>query len=205
MTDTITVGIAPNGVAVAPDGVWVTDEVGGTLIHVEPGSHEPSAMTLEGRPEGVAVANGSLWIAVQAAGDAHRGGTLRLLAQPGEIRSMDPARAYVTPEWQLVSLVYDGLVGFKRVGGADGNTLVPDLASALPVPTDNRRAYTFRLRPGIRFSDGRELKAAAVRYSFERLFRASAGQLSSRLLRRHRRRSARALGTRSDATCRRAS
>ena len=72
----------------------------------------------------------------------------------------------------LLSLVYDGLVGFKRVGGAEGNTLVPDLASALPEPTDDGTTYTFRLRDGIRFSDGRGSKASAVRYSFERLFRA---------------------------------
>ena len=35
-----------------------------------------------------------------------------------------------TTAWRgLVPMVYDGLVGFKRVGGAEGNTLVPDLAS----------------------------------------------------------------------------
>ena len=69
-------------------------------------------------------------------------------------------------------MVYDGLVGFKRVGGNDGNTLVPDLASALPTPTGDGRTYTFRLREGIKFADGRELKASAVRSSLERLFRA---------------------------------
>ncbi len=35
---------------------------------------------LGGRPEGVSLADGSLWIAVQAAGAAHRGGTLRIVA-----------------------------------------------------------------------------------------------------------------------------
>ena len=149
----------------------MTDEVGGTLVHVDPASRETTSTTLGGRPEGVTLADGSLWIAVQAAGAAHRGGTLRMLAEPSD-DSIDPARNY-SRSWQLLSVVYDGLVGFKRVGGADGNTLVPDLASALPTPTDNGRTYTFRLRKGIRFSDGRELKASAVRYSFERLFRAS--------------------------------
>jgi YVTN family beta-propeller protein len=171
VTDTFPVGAAPNGVAVAPDGVWVTDEVGGTLVHLDRASRETAVTTLGGRPEGVTLADGSLWIAVQAAGAAHRGGTLRMVAEPNTIDSIDPARSYVA--WQLLGVVSDGLVGFKRVGGTDGNTLVPDLASALPVPTDNGRTYTFRLREGIKFADGRELKASAVRYSLERLFRAN--------------------------------
>ena len=173
VTDTISVGAAPNGVAVAPDGVWVTDEVGGTLVHVDRASRETAVTTLGGRPESVTLADGSLWIAVQAAGAAHRGGTLRIVPQGEPINSIDPARAYVPLAGQLLSVVSDGLVGFKRVGGTDGNTLVPDLASALPAPTDNGRTYTFRLREGIKFADGRELKAAAVRYSLERLFRAN--------------------------------
>ena len=35
VADTIPVGAAPNGVAVAPDGVWVTNEVSGTLVHLD--------------------------------------------------------------------------------------------------------------------------------------------------------------------------
>ena len=138
VTDTFPVGAAPNGVAVAPDGVWVTDEVGGTLVHVDRASRETAVTTLGGRPEGVTLADGSLWIAVQAAGAAHRGGTLRMVPQLATIDTIDPARAYAPSEWQLLSVVYDGLVGFKRVGGTDGNTLVPDLASALP-DTDRQR------------------------------------------------------------------
>ena len=119
----------------------------------------------------MALADGSLWIAVQAAGAAHRGGTLRLVAD-AESDRLHRSGALATRPGSSCSVVYDGLVGFKRVGGTDGNTLVPDLASALPAPTDNGRTYTFRLREGIRFADGRELKASAVRSSFERLFRA---------------------------------
>ena len=94
MTDTIPVGAAPNGVAVAPDGVWVTDEVGGTLVHLDRASRETAVTTLGGRPEGVTLADGSLWIAVQAGGAAHRGGTLRMVPQREPIDSIDPARAY---------------------------------------------------------------------------------------------------------------
>jgi peptide/nickel transport system substrate-binding protein len=170
-----TVGVAPNGIAIDADGVWVTDEVAGTLVHLDrTTAGPPTATMLGGRPEGLTLADGSLWIAVQATGAVHRGGTLTVLAQPSVFgNGVDPARDY-GGAWALTSAVYDGLVGFKRVGGTDGNTLVPDLASALPAPTDNGTTYTFRLREGITFADGTPLKASAVRSSFERLFRANA-------------------------------
>ncbi len=49
--------------------------------------------------------------------------------------------------------------------------LVPNLALAVPSPTDQGRTYAFRLRPNIRYSDGRALRASDVRRAFERLFR----------------------------------
>jgi YVTN family beta-propeller protein len=172
VTATVPVGAAPNGIAVAPDGVWVTDEVAGTLIHLSSGSAKPTKIILGGRPESVTLAGGLLWVAVQASGAAHRGGTLRMAIPGGEIDTLEPAVAYAPSAWQILAVVFDGLVGFKRVGGTDGNTIVPDLASASPAPTDGGKTYTFRLRSGIRFSDGRKLTASAVRYSFERLLRA---------------------------------
>ena len=49
---------------------------------------------------------------------------------------------------------------------------MPDLASTLPTPTDGGRTYTFRLRPGIRYSNGTILRASDFRRAIERLFRA---------------------------------
>jgi YVTN family beta-propeller protein len=172
VTDTVQVGVAPNGIAVTRDAVWVTDEAAGTLVRVDPRSREPMrAKRIGGRPEGLAVAGGSLWVAVQAGGAAHHGGTLRLVPV-AEVDSIDPARAYTPSSWSVLSVTGDGLVGFKRVGGAEGNTLVPDLARALPVAADGGRTYTFRLRDRLRFSNGRPVKASDVGYTFERLFKA---------------------------------
>jgi peptide/nickel transport system substrate-binding protein/oligopeptide transport system substrate-binding protein len=46
----------------------------------------------------------------------------------------------------------------------------PALAASYTVSTD-QRVYTFRLRPGVRFHNGRELRAADVKTSFERAAR----------------------------------
>jgi peptide/nickel transport system substrate-binding protein len=71
----------------------------------------------------------------------------------------------------VTPFVYDTLVGYKRVGGVDGSTLVPDLAVSIPTPTNGGRTYTFKLRPGIRYSDGSPVRAADVRHSWERVFK----------------------------------
>jgi YVTN family beta-propeller protein len=168
--DTLPVGAAPNGLAVGPDAVWVSDEVDGTLVGIDPKSRATTRTKLGGRPEGVALADGAVWIGVQAAGDAHRGGDLRLVSPL--IDFIDPALAYGGGSWEILSVTNDGLVGFKRVGGIDGTSLVPDLATGLPRPSQSGRTYTFQLREGVRFSNGKQVTPEDVRSTFERLFRA---------------------------------
>ena len=71
----------------------------------------------------------------------------------------------------MLSLAYDGLVAYRRVPGAGGSTIVPDLATSVPEPTDGGRTYTFQLRSGLRFSDGAPVRPEDFRASIERLVR----------------------------------
>ena len=64
----------------------------------------------------------------------------------------------------------DGLTAFNQVSGLAGTQLVPDLATSLPAPTDGGRTYTFQLRPGIRYSNGRPVQATDFRSTFERFY-----------------------------------
>ena len=102
---------------------------------------------------------------------SHRGGTLTLIAglYPPDLPT-DPAVAYVLPLWDMLSVTNDGLVGYSRTGGPAGNTLVPDLATALPEPTGRGTTYTFHLRPGIRYSDGAPVRPEDFRREIERVF-----------------------------------
>jgi peptide/nickel transport system substrate-binding protein len=112
-----------------------------------------------------------MWVSTLPVPASHRGGTLRVLGEDvAWCTCADPAFTPPTPT-QPLDLVYDGLVAYRRVGGPAGSTLVPDLAQALPAPSDDGRTYVFHLRQGVRFSNGRPVRATDVRASFIRLFR----------------------------------
>src|SRR5512140_495374 len=104
-----------------------------------------------------------------AAGAA--GGTFMAVANKAPSGSPDPQINYTLNEWQLLIFSHDGLVAFKRVGGSGGTELVPDLATSIPNPTDGGKTYTFTIRKGIKFSNGKELKPSDVKYTFVRLFK----------------------------------
>jgi peptide/nickel transport system substrate-binding protein len=100
---------------------------------------------------------------------AHRGGELRLTAyQPAG--TIDPQINYISDFWQVYFVTQDELVTFRKAEGADGLQLVPDLAETMPDVSDGGRTYTFRLRPGIRFSTGQVLTATDVVTSYRRMF-----------------------------------
>jgi peptide/nickel transport system substrate-binding protein len=101
-------------------------------------------------------------------GGDHRGGTL-VLDWSGIGSSIDPAVDY-DQNWGLLNLVYDGLVTWKKVGGPAGNTLVPDLATSVPTPTDGGKTYTFTLRKNVQFSNGAAVKARDFLRAIEREF-----------------------------------
>ena len=102
----------------------------------------------------------------------HKGGTMRLLTHSAQ-GTIDPQINYTARYWQLYQFVYDGLLAFKKVSGDEGSTLVPDLAEAIPTAADEGRTYTFKLRKGIRFSNGKELTVKDAVASFQRIFKVS--------------------------------
>jgi YVTN family beta-propeller protein len=165
----IPVGDGPNGIAAADRGLWVSNELGGTVSKIDPRRNVPAgSVTTGNRPEGVAVDSGSLFVAVRASGIGHRGGTLTLLTSSRDLAHTDPALDWSQTEVQVAALAYDGLTGLRRVGGDAGLQPVPDLAVSLPAPSPDGRTYSFRLRPGIRYSTGALVRPEDFRRTIER-------------------------------------
>jgi peptide/nickel transport system substrate-binding protein len=165
---TVPVGDAPRGIAASAEAVWVSNEIGGSLSEIDPARDVVVQSVPTGnRPQGVVLSRSKLFVAVRASGLGHRGGTLRILGNSG-IVNPDPASTYAPGDWQMLANTNDGLIGFRRTGGGEGAQLVPDLATALAQPTDNGRSYTFRLRPGIRYSTGALVQPQDIRRALER-------------------------------------
>jgi peptide/nickel transport system substrate-binding protein len=164
---TIPVGEGPAGLAVGEEGVWVANELGGTLMRIDPRTNAVVETIQTGqRPTGVALEGGRLWVASRDASAAHRGGTLRV-AMP-YVDSVDQF-GYSSVAW--LDLTGDGLIAYRRAPGADGASIVPDLAASIPTPTDDGLTYTFALRRGVRYSTGETVRPADIRRAIERFFR----------------------------------
>ena len=85
---------------------------------------------------------------------------------------MDPATGYACCIDRR-PLAYEGLVAFHRASGAAGARVVGALAQDVPSATAGGLRYVFRLRPGLRYWDGRPVRASDVRPSLERALAAN--------------------------------
>src|ERR1700710_1222758 len=102
----------------------------------------------------------------------HRGGTLTMQWN-GTGTSIDTGLDY-DQNWQVLTMTSDGLLNYRRVAGAKGSELVPDLAEAIPAATDGGKTYAFKVRKGIKYSTGGTVKPSDFTYTMERQFKAAA-------------------------------
>jgi len=89
-----------------------------------------------------------------------------------DITTLDPAMIVDVAGGTVSAKIFNGLVRFD-----EDSKIIPDLAESLSISKDGK-VYTFKLRQGVRFHNGRELRADDVKYSFERVL--NPGTKSSR-------------------------
>jgi ABC-type transport system substrate-binding protein/DNA-binding SARP family transcriptional activator/DNA-binding beta-propeller fold protein YncE len=168
----VDVGSSADAIAVSGGSAWVASALSERLVRIPAHDGPMKTIAVSDRPTALAASGGTIYAGFRPSGASHFGGTLRLLFSIGPgLPALDPANAYDPDWWRSLILTNDGLVGWRRTGGQAGAELVPDLAVSLPTVSADRRTYTFQLRRGIRYSDGRLVKASDVRYSFERLYK----------------------------------
>jgi ABC-type transport system substrate-binding protein/DNA-binding SARP family transcriptional activator len=172
----IKAGGTPTGVTYADGAVWVASGPDGGITRIDPRTGATRPIHTGNEPTALAAAGGRVLVTVLPSLASHRGGTLTLIGQVSRYNgSADPAVAYALPTWQMLSITNDGLVGYRRVGGSAGDTLVPDLATALPTPTDGGTTYTFHLRAGLTYSNGAPVRPEDFRRAIERVFAINQG------------------------------
>lgn len=87
---------------------------------------------------------------------------------PSDIHTLDPAVSIDNNDWRQIYPCYDRLVKYKVVHGHGTTGVEPMAAESMDV-SDDGKIWTFKIRKGIRFEDGRPLDAAAVKFSFDRV------------------------------------
>lgn len=95
-----------------------------------------------------------------AAEDGYTGGTMVWVGHQ-EVSGLSPNDAGPTVHWAMISNIHNAMLQVNING-----ELEPVLAESYEVAEDGL-TYTFKLRQGVKFHDGKELTAADVKYTFE--------------------------------------
>jgi peptide/nickel transport system substrate-binding protein len=96
-----------------------------------------------------------------------RGGSMTILLA-GDVDSMDPGYTFYALDYEIIFATQRPLYGYK----ANSNTVVPDLATAMPVVSKDGKTVTVHIRSGVRFGPpvNREVTSTDVKYAIERGF-----------------------------------
>lgn len=95
--------------------------------------------------------------------DIKQGGQMTVTYKD-DVSTLDPAIGYDWQNWSMIKSLFDGLMDYEP-----GTTkLTKDLAEDYTISEDGK-TFTFTLRKGVKFHNGRELTADDVKYSIERV------------------------------------
>ena len=97
------------------------------------------------------------------AGDAPVQGGSIVVTYKDDMATLDPAIGYDWQNWSMINAMFSRLVDYK----AGTTELEPSLATSYEISPDGL-TYTFKLNPKAKFTNGRKVVAADVKYSIER-------------------------------------
>ena len=95
--------------------------------------------------------------------NAKSGGTMTV-SYKDDVATLDPAIGYDWQNWSMIKSLFDGLMDYVP-GTTD---LRPGLAESYDL-SDDGMVFTFHLRKGVKFHNGREMTADDVKYSLDRV------------------------------------
>jgi peptide/nickel transport system substrate-binding protein len=114
---------------------------------------------------------GALADAVALGAQAHLPGRTLRGAVPWFPDHLDPQLADSQEGWMAMYNSYIPLLTYRHAAGKAGSKIIPGLARGLPRLSDHGRTYTLHLRLGLKYSDGRRVKASDFKAAIERLFK----------------------------------
>ncbi|HJW13593.1 MAG TPA: ABC transporter substrate-binding protein [Thermoanaerobaculia bacterium] len=106
---------------------------------------------------------GKTEIGTEAGPERATGGGVLQIPIAGVVRSLEPSLASTVEQTEVMPSIFETLTQATQDA-----RIIPWLASEIAPEAEGTR-FRFRLRPGVRFHDGRRLTARDVRHSYERL------------------------------------
>ncbi|MFF8729593.1 ABC transporter substrate-binding protein [Streptomyces sp. NPDC015171] len=100
---------------------------------------------------------------------AKKGGTLKF-GGAQDADSWDTTRGYYGFAWNFMRYYSRQLVTNKTEPGKDGAKVTPDLATGLAKISDDGKTYTYTLRDGITWEDGKPITSKDLKYGIERVW-----------------------------------
>lgn len=126
---------------------------------------------MKGTRIGIVLAISSLALVVVAAATAatgaSRGGTF-VIDMTTDVDYIDPQLSYYGETWKLEGSTACKLMNWPDKEGAAGAVATPEVSAGLPIVSRDGRTYTFKIKPGFRFSNGQPVTARSFVDAFNR-------------------------------------
>jgi len=159
--------------------LWVAADVAGTVLRINPRTDTARLYRIGHLLTGIGVQGSTVVVSVHPTGSdllAHLSGPVLEVHNSTWFADTDPATAATpgTPnqpwEQQLQYATCEPLLGYPDAPAPAGWQLVPEAAVAWPATSPDGRTFTFKIRPGLRFSppSDQPVTAATFKYTIER-------------------------------------
>ena len=99
---------------------------------------------------------------------AKKGGTF-VVELSTDIDYIDPQLDYLSSGWEIQYAVGCKLFNYPDKPGDAGSQLTPEAAVGAPIVSKDGKTYTFKIRPGIKFSTGEAVTAASFANAINRI------------------------------------
>ena len=176
---TISVPSQTANIYLGAGALWVATDVAGTVLRIDPRTDRARRYRIGHLLTGIGVQGSMVVVSVHPTGSdllAHLSGPVLEVRNSRWFVNTDPATAAApgTPnqpwEQQLQYATCEPLLGYPDAPAPAGWQLVPEAAVAWPAVSPDGRTFTFKIRPGLRFSppSDQPVTAATFKYTIER-------------------------------------
>jgi peptide/nickel transport system substrate-binding protein len=164
-------GPDPERISYGGDQLWIANPASNTVSRVAPNGGRQEFVA-EAVPAVAAYHDGLVWVGaarVLPPLPPIQGQELRLATMSDAGLRLDPLQGGLWDE-QLRYATCATLLNYPDSAGPRGSRLRPEIAAAMPTLSRDRRTYTFRIRPGFRFSppSNEPVTAQTFRHTLER-------------------------------------